>query len=354
MPQVLGYAAQNKTTPLAPFRFERRLPEPDDVQLDILYCGVCHSDLHQARDEWGGSLFPMVPGHEIVGRVIAVGSDVRKFKEGDIAAVGVMVDSCRTCTNCRDGFEQYCEQGMVGTYSSKDRRHGGVTTQGGYAQSIVTTQDFVYRMPAQLDLAAAAPLLCAGITTYSPLREWGAGPGKKVGIVGLGGLGHMGLKFAHAFGAQTVLFTTSPGKTADGKRLGADEVVVSKNDDEMKKHANSFDVLLDCVSAPHDLNAYLGLLKRDGTLALVGLPPEDMPVSPFSMITNRRRFAGSMIGGLSETQQMLDFCGEHNIVCDVEQIRIDQINEAYERMLKNDVKYRFVIAMDSLTDTLGK
>lgn len=349
MPQILGYAAQNATTPLAPFRFERRSPEPDDVQLDILFCGVCHSDLHQARDEWGGSLFPMVPGHEIVGRVTAVGSAVTKFKEGDLAAVGVMVDSCRTCPNCQQGYEQYCELGMVGTYSAQDRRHGGIT-QGGYSQAIVTTEDFVYRIPENLDLAATAPLLCAGITTYSPLREWGAGPGKKVGIVGLGGLGHMGLKFAHAFGAQTVLFTTSPGKTEDARRLGADEVVVSKNLDEMNKHRNSFDLILDTVSAPHDMNAYLGLLKLDGTLALVGLPPKDMPVSPFSMINNRRRFAGSMIGGRSETQEMLDFCGEHNIVCDIEKIRIDQVNDAYERLLRSDVKYRFVIDMASLKD----
>ena len=350
MPQVLGYAAQNATTPLAPYRFERRSPEPDDVQLEILFSGVCHSDLHQARDEWGGSIFPMVPGHEIVGRVTAVGRDVKKFKEGDIAAVGVMVNSCRTCANCQQGLENYCESGMVGTYSSKDYTRGGEVTQGGYSKSIVTTADFVHRVPANLDLAAVAPLLCAGITTYSPLREWEAGPGKKVGIVALGGLGHMGLKFAHAFGAHTVLFTTSPGKTEDAKRLGADEVVVSKHADEMKRHANSFDLILDTVSAPHDLNAYLGLLKLDGTLALVGLPPKEIPVSPFSMITNRRRFAGSMIGGLAETQEMLDFCGEHNIVCDIEKIRMDQVNEAYERMIKNDVKYRFVIDMASLRD----
>jgi uncharacterized zinc-type alcohol dehydrogenase-like protein len=339
-----GYAAQSESSPLAPFSFQRRDPLPDDVQLDILYCGICHSDLHTARDEWRGTTYPCVPGHEIVGRVVKAGSAVKKFKEGDIVAVGCMVDSCGTCENCRADLEQFCDRGAIFTYNSKDEHTGGVT-YGGYSKSIVVDQDFVLRVSDELDLAAAAPLLCAGITTYSPLRKWKVREGQKVGVVGLGGLGHMALKFANAFGAEVALFTTSPGKTADAKRLGAHDVVISKDDDAMKKHEKSFDFIIDTVSAPHDLNAYLALLKRDGVLTLVGAPPDDVPVSAFSMLMPRRQLAGSLIGGIAETQEMLDFCAERGITCDIELIGIEQINEAYERMLKSDVKYRFVIDM---------
>jgi uncharacterized zinc-type alcohol dehydrogenase-like protein len=342
-----AYAAQSATSPLAPFSFERRDPQPADVQIDILFCGVCHSDLHTARGEWGGTTFPCVPGHEIVGRVVKVGREVKKFREGDLAAVGCMVDSCRTCENCRENLEQFCDNGTVFTYNSKDKHTGGIT-YGGYSKSIVVNQDFVLRISDKLDLAATAPLLCAGITTYSPLRHWKIGKGHKVGVVGLGGLGHMGVKFANAFGAHVVLFTTSPGKAADAKKLGAHEVVISKNEDEMEKHEKTFDFILDTVAAQHDLDAYLSLLKRDGTLTLVGAPPDPLPVDSFSLISPRRRLAGSLIGGIAETQEMLDYCAEHGIVCDIEKIRIDQINEAYERMLKSDVKYRFVIDMASL------
>jgi uncharacterized zinc-type alcohol dehydrogenase-like protein len=317
------------------------------VVIDILYCGVCHSDLHQARNEWHNTIYPCVPGHEIVGRVVRTGSEVTKFKEGDLAAVGCMVDSCRTCANCRAGEEQYCEQFPVFTYNGEDKHLGGVT-YGGYSESVVVDEAFTLRLSGKLDLAATAPLLCAGITTYSPLRHWKAGPGKKVGIVGLGGLGHMGVKFARAFGAYVVLFTTSPGKKADGLRLGADEVVVSKNESEMKAQLNSFDFILDAVSGDHDINAYLSLLKLDGTLALVGAPEKPLPVAAFNLIMGRRSFAGSAIGGIKETQEMLDFCSEHGITCDIELIKIQQINEAYERLLKGDVKYRFVIDMASL------
>ena len=342
-----AYAAPSATSPLAPFSFERRDPGATDVQIDILFCGVCHSDLHTARGEWGGTTFPCVPGHEIVGRVTKAGREVKNFREGDLAAVGCMVDSCRTCKNCRDHLEQFCDNGVIFTYNSKDKHTGGVT-YGGYSKSIVVNQDFVLRISDKLDPAATAPLLCAGITTYSPLRHWKITKGHKVGVVGLGGLGHMGVKFAHAFGAHVVLFTTSPNKAADAKKLGADEVVISKNEDEMKKHLNSFDFILDTVSAQHDLNAYLALLKRDGTMTLVGAPPEPVPIQAFSLIGRRRSLAGSLIGGIAETQEMLDYCAEHGIVCDIELIKIDQINEAYERMLKSDVKYRFVIDMASL------
>jgi len=343
-----AYAAQSATSPLAPFSFERRDPGPADVQIDILFCGVCHSDLHTVRSEWGGTTYPCVPGHEIVGRVLKAGRDVKNFREGDLAAVGCMVDSCRTCDNCRADLEQFCDNpGPVFTYNSKDRHTGGVT-YGGYSKSIVVDQDFVLRISDKLDLAATAPLLCAGITTYSPLRHWKVGEGHKVGVVGLGGLGHMGVKFANAFGAHVVLFTTSPGKTADAKKLGAHEVVVSKDEDEMKKHEKTFDFILDTVSAEHDLNAYLSLLKRDGTLTLVGAPPDALPVDSFSLIHRRRRLAGSLIGGIAETQEMLDYCAERGITCDIELIKIAEINEAYERMLKSDVKYRFVIDMASL------
>ncbi len=342
-----AYAAHSANSPLAPFSVKRREPAPNDVQIDILFCGVCHSDVHTARDEWGGTIFPCVPGHEIVGRVIKVGSDVKKFREGDLAAVGCLVDSCRTCGSCHDGFEQFCDNGAVFTYNGKDKQTGA-TTYGGYSKSIVVHQDFVLRISDKLDLAATAPLLCAGITTYSPMRRWNVTQGQKVGIVGLGGLGHMGVKFAHAFGAHVVLFTTSPGKCADAKRLGAREVVISNEEEAMKKHRNSFDFILDTVSAKHDLNAYLSLLKRDGTMTLVGVPPEPEPVEAFSLIGRRRQLAGSLIGGLAETQEMLDFCTERGITCDIELIPIEKINEAYERMLKSDVKYRFVIDLASL------
>jgi uncharacterized zinc-type alcohol dehydrogenase-like protein len=299
------------------------------------------------RDEWGGTTYPCVPGHEIVGRVVKVGADVKNFKEGDLAAVGCMVDSCRTCENCRADLEQFCDNGVVFTYNSEDKHTGGVT-YGGYSKSIVVDQHFVLRISDKLDLAATAPLLCAGITTYSPMRHWKVEKGQKVGVVGLGGLGHMAVKFAHAFGAQVVLFTTSPGKTEDAKRLGANEVVVSKNEDEMKKHATSFDFIIDTVSAKHNLNDYLTLLKRDGTMTLVGAPPDAVPIQAFSLIQRRRQLAGSLIGGIKETQEMLDFCAEHGITCDIELIPIEKINEAYERMLKSDVKYRFVIDLATL------
>jgi uncharacterized zinc-type alcohol dehydrogenase-like protein len=342
-----AYAAQTAASPVAPYSIERRKPTGDDVAIDILYCGVCHSDLHQVRDEWHNSIFPVVPGHEIVGRVTQVGENVKKFKKGDVAAVGCMVDSCRVCSSCRRGLEQYCERFPTFTYNSSDKHTGG-TTYGGYSESIVVDQSFVLKVPEKLDLAAAAPLLCAGITTYSPLRHWKVGPGQKVGVVGLGGLGHMGVKFAHALGAHVVLFTTSPGKSADGLRLGANEVVVSTNADEMQKHSSSFDFILDAVSAEHDINAYLKLLKLDGTLTLVGAPEQPLPVAAFNLLLPRRQFAGSAIGGIAETQEMLDFCGKHGIVSDIETIAIQQVNEAYDRLLKGDVKYRFVIDMASL------
>jgi uncharacterized zinc-type alcohol dehydrogenase-like protein len=345
-----AYAAGSATSLLAPFSIQRRAPGPQDVQIDILYCGVCHSDLHQVRNEWQNALptvYPCVPGHEIIGRVVKVGRDVKKFREGDIAAVGCMVDSCRTCANCREGLEQYCINIPTFTYNLPDKHLGGVT-YGGYSESIVVDEAFVLRVSEQLDLAGAAPLLCAGITTYSPLRHWNVGTGQKVGIIGLGGLGHMGVKFARAFGANVVLFTTSAGKTADALRLGAHEVVISKNEADMHKHAGSFDFILDTVSAEHDLNAYLSLLRRDGTLTLVGAPEKPLPVAAFSLLMGRHSLAGSGIGGIRETQEMLDFSAEHGITADVEVIRIQQINEAYERLSRSDVKYRFVIDMASL------
>ncbi|HEU4587813.1 MAG TPA: NAD(P)-dependent alcohol dehydrogenase [Gemmatimonadales bacterium] len=346
---ALGYAAQNASSPLAPFHFERRAPGPRDVQIEILYCGVCHSDLHTVRSEWQGTHYPCVPGHEIVGRVTQVGTEVKGFKAGDLAGVGCLVDSCGTCASCQESLEQYCDRGeMVFTYNSPDKHTGGIT-YGGYSNQIVVDERFVLHISEQLDPASAAPLLCAGITTYSPLRHWNVGPGQKVGIVGLGGLGHMGVKFARAFGAHVVLFTTSPGKSADAKRLGAHEVVVSRNPEEMAKHVNSLDFILDTVAAPHDLDALLGLLKRDGTLCLVGVPEQPHP-SPgvAGLVFRRRSLAGSLIGGLKETQEMLDFCAQHRIGADIELIPIQQINTAYERMLKSDVKYRFVIDMASL------
>lgn len=343
-----AYAAQSDTSPLGPFDIQRREPTPMDVEIEILYCGVCHSDLHFARNDWGMTQYPVVPGHEILGRVTRVGSGVTRFKEGDLAAVGCMVDSCRKCNNCKRDLEQFCENGMTMTYGSEDKHLGGMT-YGGYSQRIVCDEAFTLKVPTNLDPAAASPLLCAGITTYSPLKRWGAAKGKKVGVVGLGGLGHMGVKFAHAMGAHTVLFTTSPGKVEDGKKLGADEVVISKNEEEMAAHAGSFDLILDTVSADHDLNAYLNLLKVDGTLCVVGAPPNPQPLQIFGLLMPRRQIAGSLIGGIAETQEMLDFCGEKNIQCEIEMIRMDQINEAYERMLKSDVKYRFVIDMASLS-----
>jgi len=345
-----AFGAQSADSGLAALSIPRREPVPKDVQIKILYCGVCHSDLHQVRDEWHDAMatvYPCVPGHEIVGRVTKVGSDVTKFKEGDLAAVGCMVDSDRSCENCRDGLEQYCENIATFTYNSEDKILGGVT-YGGYSQSIVVDEAFVLKVNENADLAGTAPLLCAGITTYSPLRHWKVGPGQKVGVVGLGGLGHMAVKFASAFGAHVVLFTTSPGKTEDAKRLGANEVVLSKDADEMLKHEASFNFILDTVSAQHDLNPYLSLLKRDGTLTLVGAPPKPLPVSSFNLIFGRHQLAGSGIGGIKETQEMLDFCAEHGITSDVELIPIQQINEAYDRLLKGDVKYRFVIDMASL------
>ncbi|MBB4129146.1 putative zinc-type alcohol dehydrogenase-like protein [Xanthomonas translucens] len=348
MSQANGYAALTPDQPLTPYAFERRAIGPQDVSIEILYCGVCHSDLHTARNEWQNTQYPSVPGHEIVGRVTAVGNQVQAFKVGDLAGVGCMVDSCRHCASCADGEEQYCENGFVGTYNGP--MFGGENTYGGYSDHIVVDQKYVLQIRhAEKDLAAVAPLLCAGITTYSPLNHWKVGPGKKVGIVGLGGLGHMGVKIAHAMGAHVVLFTTSANKKEDALRLGADEVVVSKLPEEMAAHANSFDFILNTVAAPHDLDAFLNLLKRDGTMTLVGAPAEPHP-SPtvFNLILKRRQLAGSLIGGIRETQEMLDFCAKHGIVSDIETIEMAQINEAYERMLKGDVKYRFVIDMASL------
>jgi alcohol dehydrogenase (NADP+) len=348
MVKAKAYAAVDERSPLAPYEIERRDPGPEDVQIQILFCGVCHSDLHTARNEWKNTLYPSVPGHEIVGRVVAVGNEVTKFKVGDLAGVGCLVDSCGHCPSCHDGEEQYCDNGFTGTYNGP--LFGGENTYGGYSQTIVVKESFVLRIRhAEKDLASVAPLLCAGITTYSPLRHWGAGPGKKVGVVGLGGLGHMGVKIAHAMGAHVVLFTTSASKVADGKRLGADEVCISTDPDAMAHYAGRLDFILNTVAAPHDLDAYLQLLKRDGTMTLVGAPAEPH-TSPnvFGLILRRRSIAGSLIGGIRETQEMLDFCAEHNLVSDIELIPMHYINSAYERMLKSDVRYRFVIEMASL------
>jgi len=344
---VRAFGTQAAKTPLAPMEIKRREPGPKDVEIEILYCGVCHSDIHQARNEWGNTLYPCVPGHEIVGRVTRVGAQVTKVKVGAHAACGVMVDSCRTCTHCQAGLEQYCHNWATFTYNSPDKHLGGHTF-GGYANQITVDEGFVLTLPAGLDLAATAPLLCAGITTYSPLRHWKAGPGKKVGIIGLGGLGHMGVKFARALGAHVVLFTTSASKVPDGLRLGAHEVVLSTDAAAMAKHANSFDFILDCVSAQHDLNAYLGLVRLDGTLCLVGIPEHPLPIAPFAIILPRKNLAGSGIGGIAETQEMLEFCATHKIVSDIELIKMSDINQAWERVLKQDVRYRFVIDMKSL------
>ena len=347
MVKSYGYAARDKATPLGPFNFERRDVGARDVQIDILFCGVCHSDLHQVRDEWGGSIYPMVPGHEIVGRVSRVGAHVKKFKAGDLAGVGCMVDSCRECNACREGEEQYCDRGQtVLTYNA--RYKDGTPTYGGYSNNIVVDEAFALKVSPRLDPAAVAPLLCAGITTYSPLRHWGVGEGQRVGVVGLGGLGHMALKFARSFGAHVTQFTTSPGKEQDAVRLGAHEVVLTRDPANLAKLAGSFHFIIDTVSAPHDLNAYLNLLRRNGQLVLVGAPDKPSPVAAFPLIMRRRSLAGSAIGGIRETQEMLDYCAEKNIVSDIELTPIQKINQAYERMVRNDVKYRFVIDMASL------
>jgi alcohol dehydrogenase (NADP+) len=341
-----AYAAQSATSPLAPFNFQRRDVGKHDVQIEILYCGVCHSDLHTVRNEWKGTIYPCVPGHEIVGRVTKVGAHVKKFKEGDTAGVGCMVDSCRTCANCEEDLEQFCPE-TTWTFNSPDKNLGGMTF-GGYSDSIVVDEAFVLHIPKHLNLAATAPLLCAGITTYSPLHHNKVSKGQKVGVVGLGGLGHMGVKLAKALGADVVVFTTSSNKVEDALRLGADQVVNSNNADEMKKHLNSFNFILDTVSAPHDINAYLLLLKRDGNLTQVGVPPEPLSLNVGSLIYGRRSLSGSLIGGIKETQEMLDFCGKHHITADIELIQIQNINQAYDRLVKSDVKYRFVIDMASL------
>ena len=343
-----GYAAPSADAPFGPFTFERRDTGAQDVRIDILFCGVCHSDLHTARGEWPGTVYPCVPGHEIVGRVIEAGADVKSFRAGDLVGVGCMVDSCQHCASCAEGLEQYCENGMTGTYNGPDKHTGGVT-YGGYSKTIVVNEKFVLRVSGTLDPAAAAPLLCAGITTWSPLRHWKVGKGHRVGVVGLGGLGHMAIKLAHAFGAHVVLFTTSESKRADALRLGADEVVMSSDVDAMAAQSNRLDFIINTVAAPHNLDAFLVLLKRDGVMTLVGAPAEPHP-SPavFNLIMGRRSLTGSLIGGVAETQEMLDFCAEHGIVSDIEIIPIQQIDAAYERMLKSDVKYRFVIDMQSL------
>jgi len=349
MYKAKAYSASSATSPLASTTIARRDPSADDVQIEILFCGICHSDLHQARNEWKEvmpTVYPCVPGHEIVGRVTKVGPAVTKFKVGDLAAVGCLVDSDGTCPECKAGLEQFCPHPTF-TYNMPDKHLGGVT-YGGYSDSIVVKEHFVLRVPSNLDLAGAAPLLCAGITTYSPLRHWGVTKGKKVGVVGLGGLGHMGVKLAHAMGAHVVVFTTSPGKKEDALRLGADEVVISKDANEMAKHAGSFNFILDAVAAQHDINAYINMLARDGNITLVGAPEKPLPLAAFSLIMGRRSLSGSPIGGLAETQEMLDFCSQHNIVADVEVIPIQKVNEAYERLLKSDVKYRFSIDMASL------
>ncbi|GGB96538.1 NAD(P)-dependent alcohol dehydrogenase [Dyadobacter sediminis] len=344
---IKAYGTEAAEAPLNQLGIDRRKPTAHDVEIDILYCGVCHSDLHTARNEWHGTIYPCVPGHEIVGKIVSVGDHVSKFKVGDVVGVGCMVDSCRECQYCQEGLEQYCEPGMTGTYNSPDK-YLDTPTFGGYSENVVVDENFVLRIPENLELAATAPLLCAGITTYSPLRHWNVGPGKKVGIVGIGGLGHMGIKIAKAMGAEVVAFTTSESKFAEAKRLGADEVVMSKDAGQMAAYQGKLHFILDAVSAEHDINAYLGLLRVDGSLALVGAPENPLPVAAFSLIAGRKSFSGSMIGGIAETQEMLDFCGEHNIVADIEMIDIQQINDAYERLLKGDVKYRFVIDMASL------
>jgi alcohol dehydrogenase (NADP+) len=342
-----GYAVHNATSPVVPWNFERREPGPHDVQIDILYCGVCHSDIHQARNEWGNSNYPMVPGHEIIGRVVKVGEHVKKFKAGDLAGVGVMVNSCGECDNCRHGLEQYCEKGSVFTYNSFER-DGKTATYGGYSNRIVTTEDFVLHIPDKLPLAGVAPLLCAGITTYSPLRHWKISKWHKVGVLGLGGLGHMAVKFASSFGADVTMLSTSASKEADARKLGANHFVLTKDKEQVNKVTNHFDFIVDTVSAPHDYNIYLNMLKTNGTMICVGIPPTPIQLYGFSLLGNRRSIGGSSVGGVQETQEMLDYCAEHNIVAEVEVIAMKDINTAYERMLKGDVHYRFVIDMATL------
>lgn len=344
---VKAFGTTAPETDLKQLNIIRRDVTAKDVEIEILFCGVCHSDLHTARNEWGGTIYPNVPGHEIVGRITKVGSGVSKFKIGDLAGVGCLVDSCRECESCKEGLEQFCEKGNTQTYNGHEKQLNQQTF-GGYSERVVVNEDFVLRIPKELDLAATAPLLCAGITTYSPLRHWNVGPGTKVGIVGIGGLGHMGVKIAKAMGAYVVVITTSAAKVTDAKRLGADEVILSKDAEQMKKNSGTLHFILDCVSAQHDINAYIKLLKRDGALALVGAPELPLPVAAFSLISGRKSFAGSLIGGLKETQEMLDFCGEHHITSDIEMINMQDINLAYDRLLKGDVKYRFVIDMASL------
>ncbi|MEO7119741.1 MAG: NAD(P)-dependent alcohol dehydrogenase [Ginsengibacter sp.] len=347
MATTKAYAAKSATTPIEPWSLDRREPKPHDVELDILYCGVCHSDLHTVRNEWGGTVYPVVPGHEIVGRVTRVGNEVKKYKTGDLVGIGCMVDSCRECDHCKDGLEQYCSKGMVGTYNGKETDGSGMT-YGGYSKKILAHEDFVLKVSDKLPLEGVAPLLCAGITTYSPLRHWKVGKGDKVGILGLGGLGHMGVKLAVSFGAEVTMLSHSPSKEADAKRLGAHKFLLTSDKEQVKAASNYFDFILDTVSAPHDYNVYLNMLNRDGVMVCVGAPSEPAQVPAFNLIMQRRSLAGSLIGGIAETQEMLDYCAEHNITSDVEVIDIKDINESYERMLKGDVRYRFVIDMATL------
>jgi len=342
-----AYAAKSAATPIEPWSIDRREPKSHDVQIDILYCGVCHSDLHTARNEWGGTVYPVVPGHEIVGRVTKVGDHVKKYKVGDLVAVGCLVDSCRECDNCKEGLEQYCSNGMVGTYNGQERDGSGIT-YGGYSKQIVVTEDFVLKISDKLPLEGVAPLLCAGITTYSPLRHWKIGKRDKVGILGLGGLGHMGVKLAVSFGAEVTMLSHSPSKEADAQRLGAHKFILTSDKEQVKSVNNYFDFILDTVSAPHDYNMYLNMLNTDGVMVCVGAPSEPAVVPAFNLILQRRSLAGSLIGGIPETQEMLDYCAEHNIISDVEVINIKDINESYERMLKGNVRYRFVIDMATL------
>ncbi|RYY39156.1 MAG: NAD(P)-dependent alcohol dehydrogenase [Chitinophagaceae bacterium] len=347
MSQTKAYAAFDAATPLRDFSLERRAPGPHDVQIEILYCGVCHSDIHQVRNEWGNSMYPMVPGHEIVGRVSAVGNHVKKFKVGDLAGVGCLVDSCRECPKCKQGLEQYCENGSVGTYNALER-DGKTPTYGGYSKQIVTNEEFVLKVSEKLDLKAVAPLLCAGITTWSPLRHWKVGKGHKIGVLGLGGLGHMAVKFAASFGAEVTMLSHSPSKEADARRLGAHRFALTSSPESLKSLSGYFDFIIDTVSAPHDYNVYLNLLNTNGTMICVGAPPAPAQVAIFNLIMQRRSIAGSLIGGIPETQEMLDYCAEHGIVSDVEMIAMNEVNEAYERMMKGDVKYRFVIDLATL------
>lgn len=342
-----AYAAHSADTPLSEWNIERRPPKPHDVQMDILYCGVCHSDLHTVRNEWGGTIYPVVPGHEIIGRITAIGNKVTKYNVGELAGIGCMVDSCRECDNCKEGLEQYCSKGMVGTYNGKERDGSGIT-YGGYSKQIVAHEDFILRIPENLPLEGVAPLLCAGITTYSPLKHWNVSKGDKVGVVGLGGLGHMAVKLAASMGAEVTMLSHSPKKEADSKRLGAHKFILTSDEQQVKSVKKYFDFILDTVSAEHDYNTYLNMLKTNGVMVCVGVPPTQTKIAAHNLVAERRTLAGSLIGGIPETQEMLDYCGRHNIVSDVEVIKMNEINEAYERMLKGDVRYRFVIDMASL------